>query len=53
MTENWGEILGKWGSVWISDEFELSEFELSGASIAYHQCYAVKDGRHIDHTWFN
>ena len=30
MTENWGEILGKWGSVWISDEFELSEFELSG-----------------------
>ena len=30
MTENWGEILGKWGSVRVSGEFELSEFELSG-----------------------
>ena len=24
MTENWGEILGKWGSVRVSGEFELS-----------------------------
>ena len=29
--EIWGEILGKWGSVRVSGEFELSEFELSGS----------------------
>ena len=30
MTKNWGEILGKWDSVRVSGEFELSESELSG-----------------------
>ena len=35
MTEKWDEIQGKWNLVWVSEELELSEFELSMEVLLY------------------